>query len=207
MFLFESTLNQILESIEMDKQFKILFESKWRKIVKFLHNNTKFKPSAVAKAGSIGKHTEIQRSDLDVIFSIPSNDYRKEVYPLMVNELKSCFGKIASINQGNQAIHVDFYDPAVKIDLVLLFESLFEKNYEGIQDIRQLNYIQLNAIKLVKYAIYQNDMEDDIPSYLIEQIGFKIEGYSLVDTINLIIQKLNIDYNESIDIFRTLSTV
>ena len=207
MFLFESTLNQILESIEMDKQFKILFESKWRKMVKFLHNNTKFKPSAVAKAGSIGKHTEIQRSDLDVIFSIPSDDFRKKVYPLMVNELKSCFGKIAFIKQGDQAIHVDFYKPAVKIDLVLLFESLFMENYEAIQDIRQLNYTQLNAIKLVKYAIYQNDLEDEIPSYLIEQIGFDFAGYSLVDTINLIIQQLNIDYNESINIFRTLSTV
>jgi len=68
----EKNLREILEKVNQNNQLKLLNESKWHKIIHFLHNSSGYSITKVAKAGSKAKHTDTSKSDLDVIFCTPS---------------------------------------------------------------------------------------------------------------------------------------
>ncbi len=147
-------LSGLLEDIyKHDAPLIPQYESKWISLVNILYHNSSLSISKIAKAGSRAKHTDITQSDLDVVFCVSPDKSRDEIYPLLLPVLKAAYPKIAQINIGDMAIHIDFVTAMCKIDLVLKSQSEFEKEHALIQDIDRLEDLYHKAIKLIKFAM------------------------------------------------------
>lgn len=182
----EDNLRKILKKINQNPQIRELNESKWHRIIHFLHNNTGCSIAKVAKAGSFAKHTETSKSDLDVIFCTSKDyDYTK-VFSKLEKTAKSNFSKAAKINKGDSAVHIDFTNPKICIDLVYLHQSQFNKEYEEMKDFGKLPQYKRDAIKLVKYSMYKlhNDL---IKGYQIEIKCANSNCGSLVTCVNFLV--------------------
>ncbi len=190
MSLNNNKLREILNQIQNDRQKYDQYGSKWISIVNLLYNNTDLRIAGVARAGSRAKHTDLSRSDMDVIFSLSNNPSCSEIYPRLREQLRANFGAVANIQIGQAAIHVEFYSPRISIDLVLVTQQEFNKEYQNIKDIRQLNQIPQDAIRLVKYAIDRAGLSYNIPGYEIELNALNLNYEDLAKFTEQIIYQL-----------------
>lgn len=176
-------LRRILNNINQDKQMKDQYESKWDRIVNFLHNNIGYKIGKVAKAGSGAKHTTYRKSDLDVIFCTSPIQNKKEVLDTIEDKANSNFSQVAEVKKSSNAVHINFLSPKCDIDVVYLTQKQFNKEHEAIKNVGRLPKFKLDAIKLVKYAI-DNTVGKKIKSYEIELSIINSNCTSLVGCVN-----------------------
>lgn len=99
------------------------YASFWRGLKNFLLHNSGFKVSGVARSGSRRAGTHRDRSDLDVIFAIAGDPQKTDVYPSLVQRLKSGFNVNADIGSSYNVINI--WKTQISCDLVLLKESDF----------------------------------------------------------------------------------
>ena len=182
----EENLRKILKQVNQNPQLKELNESKWHKSIHFLHNNSGYSIAKVAKAGSIAKHTDTLKSDLDVIFCTPKDYNYSTVLTNLEKTVKSNFSKVAEVKKGDNAVHINFNKPRINIDLVYLHNSEFNKEYEEMKEFGKLHQYKRDAIKLVKYSIYKA-AKDFIKGYQIEVECANSNCRSLVTCVNYLI--------------------
>lgn len=193
MVLNKQILGNKLKSINQNRNLKQLYTSKWKKMVNFLYNNTNLSIAKIAKAGSIAKNTDLNSSDLDLIFSISPDTPRNQVYSYLLEILNKSLKNTANISLGKEAIHVDYRSNNICIDLVLKSQSEFNREHKGVKDIRQLNILSHDAIKLVKYALGKAGIIDDIHGYRVEKMIFSLNSKSLIFLVEKAIEKLKFD--------------
>lgn len=196
MSLNNNRLREILNQIEMNTNMKNQYASKWHSIVNFFYNNTGLAIAQIAVGGSMAKRTNINRSDMDVIFCLSPDQSREVIYPKVIEKLNANFGQIASNNIGNRAIHVSFGN--LEFDLVLLSQREFQEEYNGVREIKQMNQTKIDVIKLIKYAVDRAGLSAYIQGYIIEQIVLKSKSSTLIDLINECISQLPYYYGQSI---------
>ena len=87
----------------------------------------------MARSGSRREGTHKSRSDLDVIFCTsqdqPEDRILDEIYLKAYENLK----KTADMNRGTDAIHIDYRNPLIKIDLMVLLYRLLPR-YRAIYE-------------------------------------------------------------------------
>jgi predicted nucleotidyltransferase len=111
------------------------YASIWRSIGNFLRNNTGLGVGGVARAGSRRRGDYNMDSDLDIIFWIPGNPRKEEVYPALVQRLRQGLNVAASIGRSYNVINVE--KEGLRIDLVLRTE------YEFRQQVQQYRLEQI----------------------------------------------------------------
>ena len=116
----EENFRKILKQVHQTPQLKELNESKWHKIIHFLHNSTGYSIAKVAKAGSIAKHTDTLKSDLDIIFCTPKDYGYSTVLTKLEKTAISNFSEVAEVKKSENAVHINFDKPGIIIDLVYL---------------------------------------------------------------------------------------
>jgi len=99
------------------------YASFWRSLKNFLLHNSGFKVSGVARSGSRREGTHRDKSDLDVIFAIAGDPSKRDVYPALVERLKSSFNVNADIGSSYNVIKI--WKTQISSDLVLRSESDF----------------------------------------------------------------------------------
>lgn len=184
----EENFRKILKQVNQNPQLKELNESKWHKIIHFLHNSTGYSIAKVAKAGSKAKHTDTLKSDLDVIFCTPKDYSHSTILTKLEKTAVSNFSGAAEVKKGENAIHINFNKPGINIDLVYLHNSEFNKEFEEMKEFGKLPQYKLDAIKLVKYSIYKA-VKDLIKGYQIEVECANSNCGSLVSCVNYLIHQ------------------
>ena len=163
----EENFKKILKQVNQNPQLKELNESKWHKIIHFLHNSSGYSIAKVAKAGSKAKHTDTLKSDLDVIFCTSPDYGYSTVLAKLEKTALSNFSEAAEIIKGENAIHINFNKPRINLDLVYLHNTEFTKEYEEMKEFGKLPQYKLDAIKLVKFSMFKA-VKDLIKGYEIE---------------------------------------
>lgn len=200
--LYEKKLKSLLKKIDSNPQMKQQYSSKWHRIVNFLYNNTGLKIAKVAKSGSFAKHTEYSDSDLDVIFCTSPDYNLHEMQVYLEEKLIPIFGKIADIKIGAHAVHIDFRNPEVNIDLVYITQREFDTEFEVIKEFSRIAPVQKDSIKLAKYAFDKAGISK-IKGYQIEKAWLQFNYTSLKDlTFHIIkfftgrIRKIGLEVND-----------
>ena len=150
--LQKKKLNQLLQEMNQNVQLKEQYNSKWYRIIHFLHNNTGYKIAKVAKAGSWAKQTDYHKSDLDIIFCTSPEDTLKKVLNTIKEKAKVNIKNVAEITKSKRVVHVNFKHPKLEIDIVYLTTQEFNKEHNEIKDFGKLPEFKKNTIKLSKYA-------------------------------------------------------
>ena len=174
----DKRLKEILDKIDLNRQLKQIYDSKWHKIVNFLYNNTGLKIAKIAKSGSYPKHTEYRDSDLDVIFCTSPDYYLRYIQELIRDKAYDIFGRIANINIGNKAVHVDFINPNCDVDIVYLSQTQFDKECLEIKNIKSIEQLQRDSIKLAKYALDKAGIKK-VKGYQVEKACIQFDYDSL----------------------------
>lgn len=181
--LSKNKLKQLLGNINQNPQMVELYESKWHRIVHFLHNSIGYVIAKVAKAGSIEKQTEIRGSDLDVKFCTSPNHSLNTVLITIQVKAEENFGKVANIIKGKSAVKIYFKDPKCNVDVVYLTLSQFDKEHEEDKNVGRLPQVKQDAIKLAKYAFYKST-KDLVKGYEIEKVCINSNCNSLIGCVN-----------------------
>lgn len=113
------------------KEFEQRYARFWRRLAKFLRNNTGLPISGVAREGSRRRGTHDDRSDLDVIFAISNDPSKSEIYPTLVEKLNSGFNVQARIGSSYNAIKI--VKEQLRCDLVLKTLSQFQEQIDNRQ--------------------------------------------------------------------------
>ena len=196
MYLQNHVLREILNLIERDNRSRRKFASKWYSVVNYLYHNTGLSMDRIAQASSVAKNTSLNSSDLDVIFSLSPDQSRAQLYPRLVEQFQTGYGEMARVAQDATAIHIKF-NTDIEINVTLLTQSDFNSQYDGVQEIKQLNHAQQNAITLMKFAFEQAGIINSIPEYKIEKIAFLFDITDLATLVEEIINQLNFDTNRA----------
>lgn len=151
--LQKKKLNLLLLKINQNVQLKEQYDSKWHRIIHFLHNNTKCKIAKVAEAGSKAKQTDYHKSDLDIIFCTSPEIAIIKVLNHIKEKADENFKDVANVSKSKRAVHVDFKHPKLEIDIVYLTLQEFKKKHKEIKDFGNLPEFKKNAIKLAKYSL------------------------------------------------------
>jgi len=106
------------------REFEQRYASFWRSLANFLRNNTSFSVSGVAREGSRRKGTHEDRSDLDVIFAISRDPAKTEVYPKLIEQLRSGMNAQAQIGRSYNAIKIQ--KDQLRCDLILKTQAQFQ---------------------------------------------------------------------------------
>jgi len=176
--LNDKRLKEILDKINLNPKLKQIYDSKWHKIVNFLYCNTGLKIAKIAKSGSYPKQTAYRKSDLDVIFGISRDNYLRDIQELIRDKAYDNFGKVANVNIGDKAVHVDFIKPSCKVDIVYLSQKEFDNEYEEIKNIKSIKQIQRDSIKLTKYALDKAGIKK-VKGYQVEKACIQFDYDSL----------------------------
>ena len=151
--LQKKKLNVLLRKINQNVQLKEQYDSKWHRIIHFLHKNTRCKIAKVAVAGSKAKQTDYHKSDLDIIFCTSPEIAIIKVLNHIKEKANENFKDVAYVSKSKRAVHVDFKHPKLEIEIVYLALQEFNKEHNEIKDFGKLPEFKKNAIKLAKYAI------------------------------------------------------
>lgn len=181
--LSKKKLGQLLGNINQNPQMVEQFESKWQRIVHFLHNNVGYNIAKVAKAGSIEKHTEIKGSDLDVKFCTSPNHNLNIALNTIQVKAEENFGQVAHIIKSKSAVQIYFKNPKCNVDVVYLTQNQFDKEHEEDESVGRLPQIKQDAIKLAKYAFYKST-GDLVKGYEIEKVCINSNCNSLIGCVN-----------------------
>ena len=106
------------------REFEQRYASFWRSLANFLRNNASFPVSGVAREGSRRRGTHKDRSDLDVIFAISADPSKMEVYPKLIEQLRSGINVEAKIGSSYNAIKIQ--KSQLRCDLVLKTQAQFQ---------------------------------------------------------------------------------
>lgn len=119
-------LNQNLDKMEMSerREFEQRYARFWRRLANFLRHNINFPVSGVAREGSRRWSTHRDRSDLDVIFAIRGDPSKREVYPSMIERLRSVMNVQARAGSSYNAVKIQ--KGPLRCDLVLKSQSQFQ---------------------------------------------------------------------------------
>lgn len=196
MYLQNHVLREILKLIEHDNRSRRKFASKWYSTVNYLYHNTGLSIDRIAQASSVAKNTSLNSSDLDIIFSLSPDQSRAQLHPRLVEQFQTGYGEVAQVSQDSTAIHIKF-NTDIEINVILLTQRDFKCQYEGVQDIKQLNQSQQYAIILTKFAFEQAKIISSIPEYKIEKIAFSFDNTDLATLVENIINRLNFDTNRA----------
>ncbi|MHA1205694.1 MAG: hypothetical protein ACTSSL_12295 [Candidatus Heimdallarchaeaceae archaeon] len=165
---------------------KMRYDAKFIKIYNELKNH--FKVSQALKAGSLGKGTKIELyGDMDITFTIdnPEIQDEMEMRKLLEKKLKISFPN-AKVNLKNKSVLVDFGGD-LKIDVVYLEKSVFEKEKKQIKHIKSIENEIRDIIVLAKYGNYKKNIKT-MKSYKIEFSAIYSQAKTflarLKDTIN-----------------------
>lgn len=181
--LSKTKLKQLLGNINQNPQMVELYESKWHRIIHFLHNSVGYVIAKVAKAGSIEKQTQIEGSDLDVKFCTSPNHNLTTVLNTIRVKAEENFGQVANVIKSKSAVKIYFKDPKCNIDVVYLTLNQFDKEHEEDKNIGRLPQVKQDAIKLAKYAFYKST-GDLVKGYEIEKVCINSNCNSLVGCVN-----------------------
>ena len=112
------------------------YQARWKRIVNVMKTSN-LGLSRIAPAGSRAKRQHRPDSDYDVIFAVSDNPSREDFYPDLIEVLQSNFDN-AEVYPGSNynVVHVDFHRGG-NIDLVLLTESNFDRQYKSIKDFKR----------------------------------------------------------------------
>lgn len=105
------------ERRQLEQEYSAFYYS----LKNFLNYNSGFSVGGVARWGSRTTGEHRNRSDLDVIFWIHGNPSKREVYPRLVDMLKSVLKVNADIGGSYHAINI--WKTDISCDLVLLTET------------------------------------------------------------------------------------
>ncbi|HME50920.1 MAG TPA: hypothetical protein VKM55_01760 [Candidatus Lokiarchaeia archaeon] len=120
-------------AIQHNEQY---YKAKWRKVANVLwHSNLGVSKIAVAGSRAVAK--ERLDSDMDVIFAATGSPSKQELYPKLVQLMKSNFPKDKVYPGGSyNIVHLDFQSGG-KFELVLLPEKQFNKEHKEDVDYRR----------------------------------------------------------------------
>jgi len=90
------------------------------------------------------------------------------------------FGKIADIKIGAHAVHIDFRNPEVNLDLVYITQREFDTEFEEIKEFSRVAQVQKDSIKLAKYAFDKAEISK-IKGYQIEKACLQFNHTKLKD--------------------------
>lgn len=97
------------------------------------------------------------------------------------------FGQVVNIYTSSRTVHINFYNPNCKIDLVYKHQHEFNAERQEIINIRQISNTQHNAIKIVKYA-FDTLVGNGIDGFEIENACFHISNTSLNEHVHALIR-------------------
>ena len=114
------------------------YEKNARSILNVLKNNGLY-VSKAAVAGSRGKGTSTQSSDLDIIFAVSGDPSKNSVYPKVKSALATNFPKYnARLGTDGNVVKLDF--PGLgHTDLKLLSSSEFDRQLANVKSYRRFN--------------------------------------------------------------------
>ncbi len=196
MYFQNHVLREILNLIELDERSRRKYGSKWYSVVNFLFHNTGLPNIKIAQAGSIAKNIEQYAGDLEVKFCVSPDRSREQVYPRLSEKFQAGYKEVARVSQKADEVHINF-NKDVEIDVVLLPQNEFVKQYKGVEKLKDLNQTQPDAIKLIKFAFDQAKVLNVIPGYKIEKTAFSLSSPDLAVLLEQLINQLNFDINRA----------
>jgi len=113
------------------RQFDQRYASFWRSLANFMRQNTGLGIGGIARSGSRKRGDYRPTSDLDVIFWIPGDPRKDQVYPDLVPKLKRILNVIASIGTSYNVINIT--KEKLDVDLVLVSEWEFQDEHRRDQ--------------------------------------------------------------------------
>ena len=185
-FINDPRLKRILRKIETNSASNDIYSSKWHKVVNFLYHNSGLKMAKIAQAGSYAKGTANYKSDLDVIFCTSPDKRKEDVLNQIFNKASNSFGKIASVQKGKKAVHINYIKPKCNLDVVYLLQKQFDNEYKAIKDFKQISTHQQDAIKIVKYA-FDRLLGDIIKGYEVEKACIMLNCNQLNTCVSMIV--------------------
>ena len=186
--LDNNKLKKILKRINANPRLKANSKSYWKTLVTFLGNNFGIKLEAGLRVGTIGKDTDTNTSDFDIIFTPSPYKEQEVLYPAIIKKFQETYPN-ESIEQHDNSLQLR-YKNGVKIDLFSIAEEAFEKEKEQLVDTRQISQNILNAVKLVKYAIDSARFGDQIRGSLVESIAININPPELSICVETILNQM-----------------
>ena len=106
------------------------YSAKWKSLVNFMQHNTGLGVGGVAKAGSRRAGDPTEYSDLDIIFYIPSDSSKEEIYTRLIELIPGNFeGASAEFGGDRNVINMILDD--LEFDLVLLTENKFKSQVQS----------------------------------------------------------------------------
>ncbi len=106
------------------RQFDQRYASFWRSLANFMRQNTGLGIGGIARSGSRKRGNYRPTSDLDVIFWIPGDPDRDQVYPDLVQKFRHIFNVNANIGSSYNVINIT--KDELDVDLVLVSRWEFE---------------------------------------------------------------------------------
>lgn len=185
--LTNKQLKKILKKIERNKNLNQAYSSKWHKVANFLHNNTGLTIVKIARGGSEAKLTYYNHSDLDIIFCTPIDYNRQEMIDYLEEKAIQCFGNVAYIRTSSRTVHIDYHNPACKIDLVYKHQDEFNREHREIKNFKQIKGTQQNAIKIVKFA-FDTIIGNGIQGYEVEKACLQTHQTNLTGYVYALIK-------------------
>ncbi len=181
-------LKKILKRINANPQLKEKYQSKWKIIVTFLANNFGIEVDAVLRVGTIGKDTDSETSDFDLVFTPSPYKEQESLYPAIVKKFRENYPN-DHIEQKKNGLQLRYKDGA-KIDLYSVPKEEFDTEYKQLTNTRQMNSNSLNAVKLVRYAVDMAKFTNQIRGSLVESIAINIHPPELSICVETILNQL-----------------
>lgn len=175
--LNSNKLKKILKRINANPNLKAKCESQWKTLVTFLGNNFGIKFEAVLRVGKIAKDTDMNTSDLDLIFTPSPYKEWEELYPIIITKVQENYPKV-NIEADKNTLKLR-YKNGDKIDLLSVTGEDFEENYKSLTNTREISQNTQNAIKLVKYATNAAGFGSQIRGSLVEGIAINVDSPEL----------------------------
>jgi hypothetical protein len=182
--LTKDKLIEKLKKINSDPTTREFYSSKVSRIINFLSKTAGFKVAAVKEGGSRGKGTDTRKSDVDIIYSLGKDQDKNKIKKELLERAKKSFTKGVHVHTGKTAVHIDYNNPPCNIDLVYKTKNEFQQEAKKIKQIKKLQPMYKNAIKLAKYALVKIP---DIHGYEVELACLQTTDKNLVDCVNSII--------------------
>lgn len=103
----------------------------WRSLRNFLLSSSGFPVSGAARRGSRHWGTHHNKSDLDIIFAISRDPSKKEVYPPIIERIKSTLRVNANVGESYNAIKI--WKEGISCHLVLRTQVEFRAHLNSGQ--------------------------------------------------------------------------
>ncbi len=186
----EDRLQKLANKLAQEKYQK--YDSRFISIVNVLKSNLKV--SEARRGGSFGKQTKtLGFGDLDILFT-----YQKPLYkPDIIREktrkrLYDNFNEIAEVTKKTNSVELDFKSEEMKIDVVYLPLEEYQKQVSEVEEVKEANKLEHDAIRLLKFYKYKK-LPEYLKSMKIENKILSFNGKSLCHYVEEVSIRLGIN--------------